>query len=68
MEKSGATRVYEALGDTDFNLKSSRSSGASLLARAFCGITFPLAQWLIDTTFEALTAADTAPDSNRIPY
>jgi hypothetical protein len=46
MEKSGATRVYEALGDTDFNLKSSRSSGASLLARAFCGIAFPLAQWL----------------------
>ena len=45
MEKSGATRVYEALGDTDFNLKSSRSSGASLLARAFCGIAFQLAQW-----------------------
>lgn len=68
MEKSGATRVYEALGDTDFNLKSSRSSRASLLACAFGGIAFPLAQWLFDTTFVALTAADTAPDSDRIPY
>lgn len=35
MEKSGAARIYEALGDTDFNLKSSRCSRASLLARAF---------------------------------
>jgi hypothetical protein len=35
MEKSGAARVYEALGDTDFNLKSSRCSGASLLAHAY---------------------------------
>ena len=32
MEKSGAARVYETLGDTDFNLKSSRCSKASLLA------------------------------------
>ena len=45
MEKSGAARVYEAPGDTDFNLKSSRCSGASLLARAYCRFTFPLMQW-----------------------
>lgn len=51
MEKSGATRVYEALGDTDFNLKSSRSSRASLLAYVFCCFAFPLTQWRMKATF-----------------
>ena len=45
LKKSGAARVYEALGDTDLNLKSSRCSGASLLARAYCRFTFPPRQW-----------------------
>lgn len=48
MEKSGAARVYEAPGDTDFNLKSSRCSKASLLARAFCIFSLPasaVANW-----------------------
>ncbi|MEY4486691.1 MAG: hypothetical protein RL440_1224 [Bacteroidota bacterium] len=50
-KKSGAARVYEALGDTDFDLKSSRCSRASLLAHACCCFAFPLAQWPCESNF-----------------
>ena len=51
MEKSGAARVYEALGGTDFNLKSSRCSRASLLAHAYWRFAFPRWQWLNGNAF-----------------
>ena len=50
-EKSGAARVYDTIGDADFDLKSSRCSGASLLAHAFCCFAFPLAQWPCESNF-----------------
>jgi hypothetical protein len=50
-KKSGAARVYVALGDTDFDLKSSRCSEASLLARVCCYFAFPLSQWRGESNF-----------------
>jgi hypothetical protein len=43
--------VYDTIGDADFDLKSSRCSGASLLAHAFCCFAFPLAQWPCESNF-----------------
>ena len=50
-KKSGAARAGYSLGDADFDLKSSRCSWASLLARASCCFAFPLAQWRCESNF-----------------
>lgn len=52
---------------SDFNLKSSLYSMASILAQAHFDSPSRLHSG-IQIVFKANTAADTAPDSNRIPY